>query len=47
MTAIQAAFSPRTAIYRQAGHIIDEMDDLALLITGKRDYSRNKSHSTP
>ncbi len=46
MIELQCCNAYRSAIYREATAVMRDIDDLALLITGKRDYFAAPRHST-
>ena len=47
MIEVQRCYPHRSAICREAAVTVSNMDDLALLITGKRDYFVAPRHSNP
>lgn len=46
MVTLRQSYAFKTAIYREAGSLIEQMDDMALLLTGKRDYFLPRPHAT-
>jgi len=46
MIEIQKAYDHKTAIHREANVLMRSLDDLGLLITGKRDLFLSPRHST-
>ncbi len=47
MIELQRCYPYRSAIYREAAVVMRDMDGLALLITGERDYFAAPRHSNP
>lgn len=46
MVVLRQSYAFKTAIYREAGSAIAQTDDLALLLTGKRDFFLPRPHAT-
>ena len=46
MIRLTSAYPTRSGIYREAHAITGDLDDLALLLTGKRGYFLPPGHST-
>lgn len=47
MIELHGAHPPRAPIYREAGHLLKNIDALALLLTGKEGYFLPDAHSGP